>query len=485
MELEKKLYRYFGYYTFRSQQKEIVSAILAGKDVFALLPTGAGKSICFQLPAVLLPGLTIVVSPLIALMQDQVDNLLKKGILATYISSTLSHTEVASRIDLLRLEKYKLLYVSPERLKQKKFIELCQKLPIKLMVVDEAHCISAWGHDFRPDYWNIQEFMKQLPHRPVLAAFTATATTKTVAEIILNLELHDPSIFRQSFKRDNLHISVIHTNSYQEQELSVMLLVLKHKNQSGIIYTATHESAENLTQLLKKIMNSDEVSYYHGDLPAKERSYVQKLFVSGKIKVIVATSAFGMGIDKSDIRYVIHHQFPGSIEAYYQEIGRGGRDGELANCYLIYNEKNQNIHTFLAKSSGTKQQWRHKIISMRIMQEYSKNSKCRMAFLLRYFNEKKLERCMNCDCCRKNNDIISQQHAKRLKNLKIYRALLQKKFALNNPAEVATDNQLLQLTVFNPTTTKGITELVGFGQGWCQQWLEYFSPENGKIPITN
>lgn len=484
MKLENQLKRYFGYSTFRPLQKEIVASILEGRDTFALLPTGAGKSICFQLPALLLPGITIVVSPLIALMQDQVENLIKKSVSATYISSTLSSDEAESRLELIKLHKYKVIYVAPERLANRKFLRVCKSIDISLVVVDEAHCIDMWGHDFRPSYLQISTFVAQCSKRPPIAAFTATATIQTIAAITSTLKLHNPQVFRQSFLRSNLSIQVKHTEQYQLQEILVLFLLQKHTGQSGIIYTATHEAAEYLTQYIEKhtVSLKTTAAYYHGGLKASQRTYIQKLFLAEKIKIIIATSAFGMGIDKPNIRFVIHYNFPGSIEAYYQEIGRGGRDGELATCYLLYNPRNTAIHEYLATQSPDTQERLRSIRLLERMKDYCTSKKCRMQDLLNYFNEKNTHACGHCDICSPAT-IFTKQQQTAISRLEKTRKILQKQEHVSHVAEVLSDMQLFQLILTNPQSETDFSRLTGFGMGWKKRWLTHFLPIDGKIQI--
>ncbi len=500
MELESALYKYFSYSAFRGQQKEIISKILEGKDTVALLPTGAGKSICFQLPALLLPGLTLVVTPLIALMQDQVDTLLRKGIYATYISSTLSQDEVNARIQLLKLNKYKLLYISPERLQQKRFTKLCRKLTISLIVIDEAHCISEWGHDFRPPYLSIHRFISSIASvgkRPTIAAFTATATTKTLVDIQKSLQLVKPVFFRQSFFRSNLHIRIFKTESRQIQEIMLYFLLEKHSNEAGIIYVSTRKAAEYLSELLQENLHGKiKVGCYHGDLKPQQRQYIQKLFMSNHLDVVVATSAFGMGVDKSNISFVIHYHYPSSLEAYYQEIGRGGRGGEAAYCYLLFNSKNERIHLGLAEQITSAEDKKNKRAKLKKMQNYALSTNCRMITILQYFNEESQDLCQNCDSCEltlipesaAKNTLFSrlfctvEQHT-RIKNLDSQRKNLKKKLQLSSVAEVLTDAQLLMLAALQPQTPEALRELPGFGLGWQQQWLTHFLPGSDKIIV--
>lgn len=492
MNLEAALYKYFKYSSFRSIQKQIIEHILEQPETIALLPTGAGKSICFQLPALLLPGMTVVISPLIALMQDQVDSLISKGISATYISSSLSKTEVTARINLLQLHKYKLLYISPERLQHKKFARLLKKLPLTLLVIDEAHCISEWGHDFRPEYMQIGRFINSLSMPPKIAAFTATATSKTLLDIKQSLRMSAPQVFRTSFARKNLKISVYSVSSTQQQEAAVLFLLQKHQQQSGIIYCATRKSTEYLTKLLKKYFPNLATECYHAGLSPKERSYIQQLFMYDKLQVIVATSAFGMGVDKSNISFVIHFHFPASIEAYYQEIGRAGRGGTDGYCYLIYNLNNKVIHESLSQEKAVRVHADLRNSRLAQMIAYAQSSKCRTQLVLQYFSEAVTECCMTCDNCTTASPhtktylskLLSTQQQLELANLNTYRKYLHYQHKLEDPCMVLTDGQMIQILILQPNKVTDLHGFPGFGDGWMSQWKEHFSIINGKIPTA-
>lgn len=293
----KTLHKYFGYPSFRPGQIEIIRSIISGKDTLALLPTGGGKSICFQIPGIILPGTCIVVSPLISLMKDQVDQLTKRGISATYINSSLKKEEIENR--LANLAQYKFCYVAPERLKTKSFQIICQDLQISLLIIDEAHCISEWGHDFRPSYTDINKFAISLKSRPIVAAFTATATKRVVEDIISSLQLIKPQTFSQGFYRHNLHFSVISCASNYQKEVWLFRLLKLNQGKSGIIYTMTRERTEYLVELLKQFHIT--AACYHGGLPSQQRATIQDQFIKNKIPLIVATNAFGMGIDKPKV----------------------------------------------------------------------------------------------------------------------------------------------------------------------------------------
>lgn len=327
------LERFFGFREFRPLQEEILRTILDGKDCVAILPTGGGKSLCFQLPGLMMSGNVIVISPLISLMSDQVSNLVKKGVSAVALHSSLEKSEKEKLRAEILVEKYKFLYVSPETLASQWFSEHARELNIELVVIDEAHCISEWGHNFRPEYLRINEWVKLLPERPVIAAFTASATPETVKDISTQLQLKDPKHFRQSIIRPNLSLQVIPCPTKTIQHLVLLRILNHHAGQSLIIYGATHDQTETTAQILTSYGFVAEA--YHGGLESHKRQRIQEAFLENKITIICATTAFGMGVDKPNIRCVIHLTHPASLEHYYQEVGRAGRDREESWCYLL------------------------------------------------------------------------------------------------------------------------------------------------------
>lgn len=341
------LHQHFGFDQFRAGQSEVISAILAGKDAMVVMPTGSGKSLCYQLPAMMLPGATLIVSPLIALMKDQVDALQARNLPATFINSSLDPSEQRARIDALRRGQYKLVYVAPERFRSSRFVEALQQVHISLFAVDEAHCISTWGHDFRPDYLRLKSAREQLPGVQTLA-LTATATPYVRSDIIQQLGLAAPPTFVSGFDRPNLSIEVIHTERERQKIAHIKRLARTHEG-SGIIYTATRKAVEQVALRLQE--HGLSVAAYHAGLGDAARVRAQEEFMSGRAQMIVATNAFGMGIDKPDIRFVAHYQMPGSIEAYYQEIGRAGRDGLPSTCLLLFNYADKNTHDFFIEGS--------------------------------------------------------------------------------------------------------------------------------------
>ncbi len=341
------LQKHFGFEDFREGQREVIGSILDGKDAVVVMPTGSGKSLCYQLPAMILDGVTLVVSPLIALMKDQVDALRARGLPATFINSSISDTEQHARIEGLRRREHKLVYIAPERFLSSRFNHALQQIPISLVAVDEAHCISTWGHDFRPDYLRLRGVIKSLGKVQTLA-LTATATPYVRSDIIQQLGLDRPQTFVSGFDRPNLSIEVIHTEKEREKVSRIRRLAREIPG-SGIIYASTRKAVEQVGTKLKALDLG--VSVYHAGLSDSMRVKAQDDFMNGRTQMIVATNAFGMGIDKPDIRFVVHYQMPGSIEAYYQEIGRAGRDGLPSTCVLLFNYADKNTHDFFIEGS--------------------------------------------------------------------------------------------------------------------------------------
>ena len=341
------LRKHFGFDDFREGQRDVIGSILEGKDAVVVMPTGSGKSLCYQLPAMILDGVTLVVSPLIALMKDQVDALQARGLPATFINSSISESEQRARIESLRRGEHKLVYIAPERFRSGRFNSALQSIPISLFAVDEAHCISTWGHDFRPDYLRLRGVIKSLGKVQTLA-LTATATPYVRSDIIQQLGLDQPQTFVSGFDRPNLSIEVVHTQREREKIKHIQRLAHAHKG-SGIIYASTRKAVEQVGTKLRAANLS--VSTYHAGMSDSIRIKEQDNFMSGRTQMIVATNAFGMGIDKPDIRFVVHYQMPGSIEAYYQEIGRAGRDGLPSACVLLFNYADKNTHEFFIEGS--------------------------------------------------------------------------------------------------------------------------------------
>jgi ATP-dependent DNA helicase RecQ len=345
------LHQHFGFTEFRAGQTEVIAALLAGRDAVVVMPTGSGKSLCYQLPALMFKGATLVVSPLIALMKDQVDALKARDLPATFINSSLSDSEQWSRIEALRRGQYKLVYIAPERFRSGRFLDALKAIDVSLFAVDEAHCISTWGHDFRPDYLRLKTVLETLKHSgpgPQTVALTATATPYVRNDIITQLGLVKPDTFVSGFDRPNLTIDVVHTEKEREKIARIKRLAKAHEG-SGIIYAATRKAVELVASELQG--QGLTVSAYHAGMGDAARIRAQEDFMTGRMQMIVATNAFGMGIDKPDIRFVAHYQMPGSIESYYQEIGRAGRDGLPSSCMLLFNYADKNTHDFFIEGS--------------------------------------------------------------------------------------------------------------------------------------
>ncbi len=327
---------------FRPGQEPLIDSVLAGRDVLGVLPTGGGKSLCYQLPATLLPGVTLVISPLIALMHDQVMGLVRAGVPAAYLNRSLTPAQLAEARRRLGAGRYRLVYVAPERLALPGFRALCAELPIPFVAVDEAHCISQWGQDFRPDYMRIAGFLESLPRRPVVGAFTATATERVRRDIAKNLGLRDPYTYTAGFDRPNLYFAV---KSVRDRDAVLLSELERERGRAGIVYCATRRGTEAVYELLRS--NGFAAAIYHAGLTAEARRENQADFLAGRRLVMVATNAFGMGIDKPDVRFVIHYNMPRSLEAYYQEAGRAGRDGKPARCLLLYNADDVSLQEYL------------------------------------------------------------------------------------------------------------------------------------------
>lgn len=422
MEGDKKvnaletLKTYFGYDTFREGQEKIVEAILTNRDVLAIMPTGAGKSICYQIPALILPGITLVISPLISLMQDQVKALNDAGIHAAFINSSLTENQISKALYLAASGRYKIIYVAPERLENYEFLEFARNVEISMVTVDEAHCISQWGQDFRPSYLKIVEFIKNLPKRPIVSAFTATATEEVKNDILCTLSLEDPEVVITGFDRKNLYYSV---ENIRRKDEFIMEYIEKHPTESGIIYCATRKNVDNLFELLFK--RGVPVTRYHAGLTNETRKKNQDDFIYDRTPVIIATNAFGMGIDKSNVRYVIHYNMPQSMENYYQEAGRAGRDGENSQCILLFSLQDVMIDRMLLDNkdfSDVDEEDEYLIRQrdirrLQTMEGYCKTTGCLRNYILEYFGEKTSGPCDNCgNCHREYHEVDMTAEAK-------------------------------------------------------------------------
>lgn len=402
------LKEYFGHDSFREGQDRITDSLLGGRDVLGIMPTGAGKSICYQVPALMFDGITIVVSPLISLMKDQVSALVQSGVAAAYINSSLTHAQYLKVLQNTESGKYKIIYVAPERLCAPAFLGICRNLNISMVAVDEAHCVSQWGQDFRPSYLKIPDFIDALNSRPVVGAFTATATGAVRDDIKTLLRLVSPLVVTTGFDRPNLFFSVMQPKN---KSIELMKLIKERKNESGIVYCSTRKAVEEVCELLQK--NGFAATRYHAGLDENERRRNQDDFVYDRATIMVATNAFGMGIDKSNVPFVIHYNMPKNMESYYQEAGRAGRDGRSADCILLYSAKDVRTNQFLINNSEPnpdltedeqEEVRRRDRERLKQMTFYCTTHKCLRKFILEYFGDKSPERCCKCSNCLSNHE---------------------------------------------------------------------------------
>lgn len=401
---------YFGHDSFRDGQEQIVDALLDGRDALCIMPTGAGKSMCYQIPALLFDGVTIVVSPLISLMKDQVGSLVQSGVPAAYINSSLSYPQFLRVLSNVEHGKYKIIYVAPERLLTDGFLDTCKKIKISMVAVDEAHCVSQWGQDFRPSYLKIISFVESLANRPIVGAFTATATNDVKEDIKKILRLENPFEITTGFDRPNLFFGVIKSSSKDEKLID---LIRERGDRSGIVYCATRKNVESVCELLCD--NGFSAARYHAGLDEYERRKNQEDFVFDRKNIMVATNAFGMGIDKSNVTYVIHYNMPKNIESYYQEAGRAGRDGGEADCILLYSPKDVRLNRFMIENSEgndeltieENEQIRERDFErLKYMTFYSTTNDCLRGFILRYFGGEKKAYCGKCSNCLSGHKLV-------------------------------------------------------------------------------
>lgn len=397
------LQKFYGYEDFRPGQKKVVESLLNRNDTVVIMPTGAGKSICFQIPALLFEGVTLVISPLISLMKDQVDSLRQLGIAAVYINSSVSKAQLYKDLQDISAGFYKIIYIAPERLTSEYLPDSFKNLNISMVAVDEAHCLSQWGHDFRPSYRNILNFTNSLRIKPIISAFTATATPEVKTDIINLLGLKQPNVFVTGFDRPNLYFSVLRG---EVKDKFVIDYVKKHQDEAGIIYVGTRKDVDALQVLLE--IKGIKAGRYHAGMTDEERNQMQEDFLYDNLSVMVATNAFGMGIDKPNVRYVIHYNMPKNMEAYYQEAGRAGRDGLSGNCILLYSPQDTQLQKFLI-SKSTESEIRQQLEYKRLqsMVDYCHTPQCLRAFILHYFGEFDVEEhCDNCSNCKIEGELI-------------------------------------------------------------------------------
>ena len=406
------LKRYFGYDNFRSGQETLINAALAGKDVLGVMPTGAGKSICFQIPALMQSGITLVVSPLISLMKDQVNTLTQSGISAAYVNSSLLGWQIDKVLRYAMNGTYKLIYIAPERLLSPDFLQFAKHAKISMLTVDEAHCISQWGQDFRPSYSKIPEFVANLPERPVLSAFTATATAKVREDIVSLLGLKEPVALTTGFNRQNLYFEVKKAKD-KDKYAALTAFLNDKKEKNGIVYCATRASVEEICEKLKT--DGYNASRYHAGLSDNERHDNQDDFLYDRAKIMIATNAFGMGIDKSNVSFVVHYNMPKDMESYYQEAGRAGRDGGIADCVLLYSKQDVRTNLWMIendKDAGYPDEETEKVLKererkrLREMTFYCATNDCLRGYILKYFGENPPNYCGNCGCCNTNFETV-------------------------------------------------------------------------------
>ena len=486
--MKNTLKKYFGYEEFRPLQKEIIERILAGKDCVVLMPTGGGKSLCFQLPALMLPGVAIVISPLISLMKDQVDALHTNGITSDFINSTLSQDEITNVMNKAKSGELKIVYIAPERLSVIGFEDFLHTLNISLIAIDEAHCISQWGHDFRPDYRNLKILRNNFPSIPIIA-LTATATEKVREDIIKQLNLEDSKVFISSFNRPNLSYEVL---PKKDSLKSIIALLNNYKEESVIIYCFSRNDTEKLVDNLNKY--GFNALPYHAGLDSKQRKENQEKFIKDEINIMVATIAFGMGIDKPDVRLVIHHSLPKSIEGYYQETGRAGRDGLPARCVLFFSYADKFKHDYFIRNMTNIEEQRKSQENLEQVLHYGNLNICRRRFLLRYFNEDYIEvNCGNCDRCvvqtpleiNKVNIRITRSQQWNIPTLnkgydhalfeKLRKIRTQEAYKLKVPAYIIFGDKALQeMATYFPQTPANFLEINGVGNQKLSRFGEQF-----------
>lgn len=484
-EALRALKKYYGYTEFREGQGKIIKSILEGRDTLGIMPTGGGKSICYQIPALLASGVTVVISPLISLMKDQVDTLSELGIAATYINSSIPAAEAGRRLRAVQHGEYKLIYIAPERLESMPFRSLLTSLPISLLAVDEAHCVSQWGHDFRPSYLAIGQLVTELHPRPVLAAFTATATEAVTKDIVAQLGLKRPDIHVTGFDRANLFFAVLKG----EDKLDYLLQYLRqNKTKSGIIYAATRREVEKLADYLGK--KGFATGRYHAGLNDQERSRNQEEFINDNIRVMVATNAFGMGIDKSNVRFVIHYNMPKNMEAYYQEAGRAGRDGEPAECILLFSPQDVLVQKFLIEQSVSEPERKSaEYRKLQDMVDYCHTTNCLRSYILEYFGEKSGEKaCDNCSNCKD----LTETRDITVPAQKIFSCILRmnERFGVTLVAEVlkGSNNKKVQQFGFKRLSTYGLLQELTLKEiSGLINWLiaeKYLILTEGQYPVV-
>ena len=485
-QARRLLQEHFGYDSFRPAQETLISALLVGRDVLGIMPTGAGKSMCYQIPALLLPGVTLVISPLISLMQDQVRALRAAGIRGAYLNSALTYAQYLKALENAKRGMYQIIYVAPERLEHPAFLDFARSVEIPLLAVDEAHCVSQWGHDFRPSYMSIAPFVKKLPKRPAVAAFTATATPAVRTDILEHLALQQPEIAVTGFDRENLIFRVLRPT---DKRGTLLEFISQHKEESGIVYCSTRKQVETVAALLQE--HGVSVGKYHGGMDETSRREEQNQFLFDKIQVMVATNAFGMGIDKQNVSFVVHYNMPKNMEAYYQEAGRAGRDGSRAECLLLYGPGDVHTAEFLIKSStegagdgpeAIQARQRMEFDKLAKMKEYCFTSGCLRHYILNYFGEESPERCGSCGSCLARTRIFAAlqaktQHSGEGKSLYELLRSVRKDFAEKAglpPELVFSDRTLREMALKRPKNEYEMKQIPGVSPIKYQQYGRVF-----------
>ncbi len=472
---EQILMKYFGYTSFRNGQATIIDMVLQGSDVLGVMPTGGGKSICYQVPAMMFDGTTIVISPLISLMKDQVDSLKEVGISAAFINSTMSQSEIEYTMTMAEAGEYKLLYIAPERLQSPIFMRFLENLKIPLIAIDEAHCISQWGHDFRPSYLYINEVIKNLSSTPTILALTATATPQVQNDIQQTLNILEQHTIITTFERENLFFEVMKD---VDRKKWVIDYTISRKDESGIIYCATRKEVESVHSTLSK--KGIKAAYYHGGLSDEDRVQSQDHFIYDECSVMVATNAFGMGINKSNVRYVIHYQIPKDIESYYQEAGRAGRDGMNSDCILLFSPKDVHTQRFLIEQNNESRQ-PHELEKLRDMVDYVHTEGCLQNYILQYFGEKHTMQCGKCSSCLDTREAKDVTKEAQMVLSCIVR--MGERFGASLVAQVLAGSRSKKIEQFNFSKLSTYGLLKNQSQKEIQQFIDFLIAE-GVIRVT-